>query len=54
MHWIETIFHVDPDHGNGLFEALVFAAIGFLLVVRLTSRVGRRRPWSRTHSRRSG
>lgn len=30
--WIEIVFHVDPDSGNGSFEKLI---VGALLVVTL-------------------
>lgn len=30
--WIEVVFHIDPDSGNGSFEKLI---VGVLLVVTL-------------------
>ncbi len=30
--WIEIVFGVDPDHGNGSFEWLVVGASAFLTV----------------------
>lgn len=46
MDWIEKIFHIDPDGGNGMLEmliiALVVAVLVSLLVMRL--RAGRRTP----------
>lgn len=31
MHFIEWIFGIAPDGGNGFFEAVVFAAVVFSL-----------------------
>jgi DMSO/TMAO reductase YedYZ heme-binding membrane subunit len=43
--WIETIFGVDPDKGNGSAEWLV---ILILLVVTLMLAIGARLEWRRT------
>ncbi|HVS41512.1 MAG TPA: hypothetical protein VMU20_04525 [Candidatus Dormibacteraeota bacterium] len=45
MDWMERIFHVDPDGGNGLFELaiLVFLVVAVtMLVLRVRGRVTRR------------
>jgi hypothetical protein len=42
--WIETVFGVDPDKGNGSAEWLVVA---ILLIVTLTLAVGARFEWRR-------
>ena len=42
--WIETVFRVDPDHGNGSFEWIVVAALAVAtLVFALLARVEWRR-----------
>ena len=42
--WIETVFGVDPDRGNGSAEWL---AVAVLLVVTLTLALGARFEWRR-------
>jgi hypothetical protein len=37
MDWIEQIFHVSPDGGNGALEALYFA-VAFVAVVGVVFR----------------
>ena len=37
--WIELIFHVDPDHGSGLFELLI---VGVLITVSVASSLAAR------------
>jgi len=40
MDFIERIFHIWPDHGDGTFEALIFAILATLIacaVVRTVS-----------------
>ena len=44
--WIETVFGVDPDHGNGSAEWLVVLA---LAVVTVALAVGARHEWRRAH-----
>ena len=42
MDWMERIFHVDPDGGNGLFELaiLVFLVVAVTMaVMRVRGRV---------------
>lgn len=45
MDWFEQIFHLDPDHGNGIFEfailALLVLAIS-MIVQRFRGRAARR------------
>ncbi len=48
MDWIERIFHVSPDGGNGTLEALyyalaVLATVGFAFRRRLGRWAGARR-----------
>jgi hypothetical protein len=43
MHWIETIFHVDPDGGNGVLESVYVAAVLSALGVPLVRRILKRR-----------
>jgi hypothetical protein len=43
--WIELVFRVDPDHGNGSLEWLLVAV---LLSLALTSAVLARQEWQRT------
>jgi len=46
MDFIERIFHMSPDHGNGAFEALMLFAILAVpiawAVVRAASAVGKK------------
>jgi hypothetical protein len=42
--WIETVFGVDPDRGNGSMEWLVFAIFAF---VTLILALGARLEWRR-------
>jgi len=50
MDWIERIFHVSPDGGDGTLEA-VYLAVAVLGVVAFTFR-GRLGRWARSHRRR--
>jgi hypothetical protein len=43
--WIETVFGVDPDHGNGSAEWLVVAV---LLLITAALAVGARHEWRRS------
>ncbi len=43
--WIETVFGVDPDHGNGSLEWFVVAA---LAVITTALVVGARVEWRRS------
>ncbi len=41
MNWVETLFHVGPDDGSGLFEvaiALLVSALVALVAIRMTRR----------------
>ena len=42
--WIEVLFRVDPDHGNGSVEWLI---LGFFLAVALTALALARVEWRR-------
>lgn len=44
--WIEAVFRVDPDHGNGGVEWLVVAA---LAVIAVSLGVAARASWRRAH-----
>ena len=44
--WIEAIFHVDPDHGNGSLEAAIVVVLGLVSIVLLGSAWA---GWRRTH-----
>lgn len=46
MHWIEQLFHLNPDGGNGMFEALIIALVVAVLVIAAVVyiRTGRRAP----------
>ena len=44
--WIEAVFGVDPDHGNGSAEWL---AVLVLAVVTVALVVGARHEWRRAH-----
>jgi hypothetical protein len=47
--WIEIVFRVDPDHGNGWLEWLiVVAAFGLALIFSISARREWRRPASAT------
>ncbi len=35
--WIEGVFHVDPDHGNGSLEAAIVVALGLVSIAFLAS-----------------
>ncbi|HWH12671.1 MAG TPA: hypothetical protein VG165_16230 [Solirubrobacteraceae bacterium] len=43
--WIETVFGVDPDHGNGTVEWL---AVAVLAAIALGLGAAARREWGRT------
>jgi hypothetical protein len=45
--WIEIVFHVDPDGGNGAVEWLI---VGVLLVATITSVVLARSEWRRART----
>ena len=45
--WIEGVFGVDPDHGNGSAEWL---AVVLLLVIGAVAGVLARRGWHRAHA----
>ncbi len=42
--WIEIVFRVDPDHGNGSFEWLL---VGVLAVAAITCSILARLEWQR-------
>jgi hypothetical protein len=45
VDWFEQIFHVDPDHGNGMFELaiLLFLVIAIsMTIVRFRGRAARK------------
>jgi hypothetical protein len=45
VDWVEQIFHLDPDHGNGMFELaiLVLLVLAISMIVhRFRGRAGRR------------
>jgi hypothetical protein len=46
MHWIEQLFGVSPDNGNGTTEAAI--AFASLLLASAAARVARRRLWRRS------
>ncbi len=48
--WIEEVFGVDPDHGNGSLEWLIAVAFVAAAIVFCA---GARREWRRTIPRRS-
>lgn len=48
--WIEAVFGVDPDHGNGSFEWLV---VGVLAIITVSLMVAARIEW-RHRARRLG
>jgi len=45
VHWIETIFHVDPDGGSGVLESaylvVLLGALGVPVVRRILKRRAR-------------
>jgi hypothetical protein len=43
VHWIETVFHVDPDGGSGFLEGLWIAAFAGALGVPVVRRIVKRR-----------
>jgi hypothetical protein len=45
--WIEILFRVDPDHGNGWLEWLIVVAAFSLMV---TFSIGARQEWRRSAS----
>jgi hypothetical protein len=45
--WIEIIFHVDPDQGNGLLE---WAIVGALLIVTIALFVLARYEWRKAQA----
>ena len=45
--WIEGVFGVDPDHGNGSAEWIAVAA---LLAIGVVAGTLARRRWSRAHA----
>lgn len=51
MDWIEQIFHVDPDGGNGLVEVMVVTAAGLLLLGAVVALYLRRRGARRSDSK---
>jgi hypothetical protein len=48
QNWIEIVFRVDPDHGNGSFERWV---VGVAAVLCLTSLLLASREWKRARPR---
>ena len=42
--WIEVVFRVDPDHGNGLIEWFVLTV---LILIALISAIAARLEWRR-------
>jgi hypothetical protein len=50
MDWIERVFHVSPDGGNGTLEA-VYYAVGVLGIAAFAFR-GRIHRWVRLRRRR--
>jgi hypothetical protein len=51
QNWIEIVFRVDPDHGNGSFERWV---VGVAAVLCLASLLLARREWKRAGLRIGG
>jgi hypothetical protein len=49
--WIELVFRVDPDHGDGSFEWLIFAATA---TVALGAALLARADWRRLHAAAQG
>jgi hypothetical protein len=46
--WIEIVFRIDPDHGNGWLEWLIVAvAFGFAVGFSIRVRLEWRRAWRR-------
>ena len=45
--WIEGVFGVDPDHGNGAVE---FFAVAVLLAIGMVAGALARREWGRVHA----
>lgn len=43
MHWIETLFGLDPDLGSGSLELLIGGAVVFVAIGAVASRVRARR-----------
>ncbi|WP_250285040.1 MULTISPECIES: hypothetical protein [unclassified Frankia] len=46
QEWIEVVFGVDPDHGDGSLEWLVAAAVAIIAIIGATSA---RSEWRRSH-----
>ena len=38
MNWLETVFGLSPDGGNGTFEFLIMVGIALVLAMVLASR----------------
>jgi hypothetical protein len=38
MDWVERLFGISPDNGNGSFEVLIFVIVVLLLLVVSTQR----------------
>jgi hypothetical protein len=50
MDWIERIFDVAPDGGNGTLEAVYYAvAVLVIMAIAFRRRIGR---WAHNHRRR--
>jgi hypothetical protein len=44
MDWVERLFGLSPDKGDGWFELLIFLSVGLVLLLafRQRRRIGRR------------
>ena len=51
QNWIEIVFRVDPDHGNGSFERWI---VGVAAALCLASLLLARREWKRSGLRLAG
>jgi cell division protein FtsX len=49
VDWVERLFHVSPDAGNGSFEILIVLVVTFAVTAALSVRMHRSR--RRTHHR---
>lgn len=49
MDWIETLFHLDPDAGSGLFEIAITLLVGFVIAF-VAVRLSRKRRRARTRA----